>query len=35
LIGCLGQPNQLLVKINSIPAEPRAMAQDHSDTEEN
>jgi len=23
LIGCLAQPNQLLVKINSIPAEPR------------
>ena len=23
LIGCLGQPNQLLVTINSTPAEPR------------
>jgi len=25
LIGCLGQPNHLLVKINSIPAEPMTM----------
>jgi len=25
LIGCLGQPNQLLVKIDSVPAEHRTM----------
>jgi len=26
LTGCLGQPNQLLVKVNSIPDEPRTTA---------
>jgi len=26
VIGCLGQPNQLLLKINPIPAEPRTCA---------
>jgi len=24
-MGCLGQPNQLVVKVNSIPAEPRTV----------